>query len=541
MEYIKQLYKKNKRINVLDAYLLFNDIKLNNKNYKNMLIDKKINPLSLQDTIETTSDLLKKIAIKYNIYYKDIGKYFELSVKYHDSCNHNENDDLIKCKFTDTENKLKDIVDKYNILSEYIFSIMIFKTKKINLNKTEVNGLIKKYNIDIIDIINLIDNDNDIYLNIKENINREEFKKAIDKYDIKTSDMVIIIDSNNGDCLRKSYCDTTKEDIDMLITLYDIKVNNNYLNVENVLQEMELDELIMKYKLSIWSIEHFLIYDKGINIDKEFEDIKSDKYINYKICDIENDKYVMDGFKVNNVSFYLKDFIYIYEGHDITSYYDLVKKHMFSDIVIEINEKTYWLHEDIIKTKSKYFELMTNSNFMKEKQKINICDKNGKILNIEYVDHVIKYIYNKKITFRSENILECYHIAKILIIEPLIEDLYWRIVIGLIKLQNKNLESYYHKKKSMIGRHVNIHTNCKPFHENIIVTLYNSDNECIWIECDESNRYNEYNPMYRYPIKIRQNNTHEEIIDYIIDFYKIFFHIYSNIKVFLKYKNIKIH
>lgn len=117
-----------------------------------------------------------------------------------------------------------------------------------------------------------------------------------------------------------------------------------------------------------------------------------------------------------------------------------MKKNVFSDITITINNYDYHLHKDIIEEKSKYFKLLMNNNFIKEdKFEINICDKNENLLDYQYIKAIIEYLYTGKVSISRGTIYEYYYIAKILIIDILIDELYRMIVVGLMRFENKNL------------------------------------------------------------------------------------------------------
>src|SRR5437016_1969723 len=90
---------------------------------------------------------------------------------------------------------------------------------------------------------------------------------------------------------------------------------------------------------------------------------------------------------------------------------------------IKINNQNFEITEKMIK-KSLLIKTMINNNFKKEKYEIDILDKKGNLINLEYIEIVIKYMNNEnKNIFNPNNILECYHISKIMIIEDLTKEL----------------------------------------------------------------------------------------------------------------------
>ncbi len=98
---------------------------------------------------------------------------------------------------------------------------------------------------------------------------------------------------------------------------------------------------------------------------------------------------------INNEDVYF-DINKIMENKIIKYLYELG---LYSDIELVINNKLYKLHKYFI-TDSMFFKtLIDNINVMSTSEEIYITDTNGIMMDIHYVDNIIKWMYDEKIEF----------------------------------------------------------------------------------------------------------------------------------------------
>lgn len=109
---------------------------------------------------------------------------------------------------------------------------------------------------------------------------------------------------------------------------------------------------------------------------------------------------------------------------------------------IKLNNLEYEL-TDVMIRESVLIEKLINNEFKKEDYKLEILDKKGNMIKDEHIGCIINYINNKSTKyFNMSNLLECYHIAKILIIDSIIKELY--NLICILMLPKKIIYSIHH-------------------------------------------------------------------------------------------------